>query len=178
MKDRYVLKVCISGYNTDLISQVIRNTGFSTNYMPSIGVDICTKVITVNDQEVKLILHFTVGCGPYFGKLRKFYYEGSVGNVIVFDKSDPTSFSLIPSYYQEYQEVQGAEKPIAILGVITNSEEVSTEQAQQLATNIDCLYYECPSTNGPCMQEVVESLIRHNINREAIDLPDFDHLNW
>ncbi len=176
LKDRYVLKVCISGRITNMICQLVRNTAegaFSMNYMPTIGVDIASKVITVNDQEVKLILHTTAG-QEYFGKLRRFYYEGSSGCIIIFDKGDRASFDTVQYWYQDYREVQGVEKPIAILGVITDSEEVTTEQGQQLADDLDCLYFESHPSDKNGLLNLYKKLVKLNLERIEITSPETD----
>ena len=162
MKDQYVLKFCITGNDTDLNCQIGRYTSegtFSANYMPTIGVDITSKAITVNNQEVKLIFH-TIAGQEVFGKLRRFYYEGSVGNIIMFDKGEYASFTAVNSYYQEYRKVQGTEKPVAILGIITDSEEVTTEQGQHLADQLSCLYVESHPSDKNLLNNLYSQLVK------------------
>lgn len=165
MKNQYILKFCItatSGKNTDLVCQIVRDTAeetFTKNYMPTIGVDIASKVVTVNDQEVKLILHTLAG-QEHFGKLRRFYYEGSIGNIIMFDKSDPASFAAVPYYYQDYCQIQGSEKPVVILGITTNSEKILLQEGQHLAAQLGCLYFESHPSDKILLPILYEELTR------------------
>ncbi|MHA2075853.1 MAG: Rab family GTPase, partial [Candidatus Hodarchaeales archaeon] len=56
---------------------------FTTNYLPTLGVDITTKKIQVDDNNIKLILVDTAG-QEFFGKLRPSYYRGASACTIFF----------------------------------------------------------------------------------------------
>ncbi len=171
MKDRYVLKICSSGsYQVGKTSLIRRyaEEAFSTNYMPTIGVDITTKVITINKQEVKLILHDTAG-QEYFGKLRKFYYEGSVGCLIVYDITRRETFETLEYWINDYRSVQGEEKSIAIIGNkidLEDERKVSTEEGNSLAKSFNIPFYECSAKiGGDVIPEIYTTLVKHNIER-------------
>ncbi len=170
MKDRYVLKICSSGsYQVGKTSLIRRYAegAFSMNYMPTIGVDITTKVITVHNQEVKLILHDTAG-QEYFGKLRKFYYEGSSGCLIVYDITRRDTFETLEYWINDYRSVQGEEKSIAIIGNkidLEDERQVSTEEGASVAKSYDIPFYECSAKiGGETITEIYTTLVKHNID--------------
>ncbi len=171
MKDRYVLKICSSGsYQVGKTSLIRRYAegAFSTNYMPTIGVDITTKVITINTQEVKLILHDTAG-QEYFGKLRKFYYEGSVGCLIVYDITRKETFDSLEYWINDYRSVQGEEKSIAIIGNkidLEDERQVTTEEGTALAKSFSIPFYECSAKiGGDIITEIYTKLVKDNIDK-------------
>ncbi|MHA1975666.1 MAG: Rab family GTPase [Candidatus Hodarchaeales archaeon] len=171
MKDQYVLKICSSGsYQVGKTSLIRRyaEEAFSSNYMPTIGVDITSKVITVNNQEVKLILHDTAG-QEYFGKLRRFYYEGSVGCLIVYDITRRETFESLEYWINDYRGVQGDEKPIAIIGNKTDLEEerqVSMEEGMSVAKSFNIPFYECSAKiGGDLIPEIYTTIVKYNIDR-------------
>ncbi|MHA2053889.1 MAG: Rab family GTPase [Candidatus Hodarchaeales archaeon] len=153
MKDQFVLKICSSGTyqvgKTSLIRRYAENT-FTTNYMPTIGVDITSKVIDINNQKVKLILHDTAG-QEVFGRLRRFCYEGSVGCIIVYDITRRPTFENLEHWIQDYRNIQGEEKPIVIIGNKIDLEDlrqVSTKEGEEFAKSVNLPFYECSAKVG------------------------------
>ena len=171
MKDQYVLKICSSGsYQVGKTSLIRRYAegAFASNYMPTIGVDITSKVITVNNQEVKLILHDTAG-QEVFGKLRRFYYEGSVGCLIVYDITRRESFESLEYWVNDYRSVRGEERPIAIIGNkidLEDERQVSTEEGVSMAKSFGIPFYECSAkTGGDIIPEIYTTLVKINIEK-------------
>ena len=170
MKDQFVLKICSSGTyqvgKTSLIRRYAEGT-FSLNYMPTIGVDITSKVININNQEVKLILHDTAG-QEVFGRLRRFYYEGSVGCIIVYDITRRNTFESLDHWIQDYRKVQGEEKPIVIIGNkidLEDSREVSTKEGRDYAKSVGLPFYECSAkVGGDIIPQIYYDLIKNNFD--------------
>ena len=130
---------------------------FDTNYLPTLGVDITTKRIVVNNSPVKLILVDTAG-QEFFGKLRPSYYRGASACSIFFDRNDRLSFQEVPNWIAEFAKYVPNPVPLALVGVTNESHEVSSEEGMQLAQELNCSYFECPSTNGPHVAKVFDSL--------------------
>ena len=86
MTDEYVLKICAIGSGNVGKTSLIRRFAegkFTMNYLPTLGVDITTKHLTVDNNLVKLILVDTAG-QEFFGKLRPSYYRGASACLIIF----------------------------------------------------------------------------------------------
>lgn len=170
MKDQFVLKICCSGTyqvgKTSLIRRYAENA-FSLNYMPTIGVDITSKVININNREVKLILHDTAG-QEVFGRLRRFYYEGSVGCLIVYDITRRNTFESLDHWVQDYRNVQGEEKPIVIIANkidLEDSREVSTKEGSEYAKSMNLPFYECSAkVGGDIIPKIYLDLIKDNFD--------------
>ena len=132
VKDPLVFKICIVGCSFDLTKQIIRlvaDQSFPMHYSQTIGVDILSKIMKYRKVEIRLIFH-VVRREEAFGRSQRFYYEGSIGCVIIFDKGVRASFETVDRYCQEYRSIQGLEKPIVLLGVIVDSEEVSYDEGK------------------------------------------------
>jgi small GTP-binding protein len=147
-QEEYLLKICLIG-NTKFKTNAIRHFAegkFETNYLPTLGVDITTKKIQINDSRVKLILVDTAG-QEFFGKLRPSYYRGASACSIFFDKSDLKSFESVPDWLAEFREhIPEVSIPLALVGLITNSEHVTAEDGQNLAKKLNMHYYEIRPT--------------------------------
>ena len=159
-KDHYINKICIIGNDYRLTRKIIGagTRGFSDHSLVT-GIAITTKTIKVNNLEVKLIIHIPRIEGV-FNKLRRRYYEGSTACIIIFNKSDSTSFNTVSRWCQEYRGVQGSEKPVVILGVITDSEKITTEEGLQIADQLNGMYFEIDLKNLQKIEEIYQILAK------------------
>ena len=99
MVDEYLLKICAIGSGSVGKTSLIRRFAegkFTTNYLPTLGVDITTKRIEIQDNIVKLILVDTAG-QEFFGKLRPSYYRGASACLILFALNEKSSYDSIPT---------------------------------------------------------------------------------
>ncbi len=169
--NEYLLKICAVGSGkvgkTALIRKFAENK-FDTNYLPTLGVDITTKKIQVDDTQVKLILVDTAG-QEFFGKLRPSYYRGASAVSIFFNRGDRLSFHAVTNWLNEFRKYVQPAVPLALVGITFGSDLVSSEEGKELAKTLNGRYFECPSTNGPYIHEVFESL-----SRQVIGLPDLE----
>ena len=170
MRDKYVLKICSSGSyqvgKTSLIRRYAEGT-FASNYMPTIGVDITSKLITVNNQQVKLILHDTAG-QEVFGRLRRFYYEGSVGCLVIYDITRRDTFESVEHWVADYRSVRGDDKPLVLIANKIDLEDqrtVSTKEGQALADSYGIPFYECSAKlGGDLITKIYTDLITNNFD--------------
>lgn len=144
-KNEWILKICIIGSNDDLtlkFGRLTADSGFSSNYMATTGVDIPTKRITINGQRAKLII-MNISGHMSFLKIRKSYFTGAIGCIILFDKGNRESFEQIADFYAEFRQHKPEPWiPILIIGIKTDKEEVSTEESKRLAETLTNLYSE------------------------------------
>jgi small GTP-binding protein len=66
---------------TSLIRRYSENE-FSEDYLPTLGVDLTVKRMTIDNERVRLVLMDTAGEGK-FDRLRKTYFERSLGCIVV-----------------------------------------------------------------------------------------------
>ena len=118
MLDEWILKICsIGSYNvgkTSLILRYVENK-FGQSYLPTLGVEVTTKRLNVDGNQVKLILMDTAG-QEKFGLLRKTYYEGSSSALIVYDVTRRETFEAVNDWIHEFNSVVGEDKPLVIIG--------------------------------------------------------------
>ncbi|MFX0087749.1 MAG: Rab family GTPase [Candidatus Hodarchaeota archaeon] len=119
-KNEYLLKICAIGSSNTGKSKIIRyftEGKFTTNYLPTLGVDITTKTIKVDNNKVKLILVDTAG-QEFFGKLRPSYYRGASACVIFFSLNDRSTFDSVPDWLKEFRyHVPDASVPISLIAI-------------------------------------------------------------
>ncbi|MHA2052611.1 MAG: hypothetical protein ACXACP_03270 [Candidatus Hodarchaeales archaeon] len=171
-----LLKITIIGANTKLNSVFGRSTAdniFEVNYIPTQGVDISTKRMKVENKTIKLILVITAG-EEFFGKLRQSYYRGSSACIILFEKKDRNSFKKVESFHETFTKMSRS-VPIAIVGIKPDSreqrdlieekkvKEVTTEEGTQLATQLNCSYFETNLPNKNKIEEILYFVAKQTI---------------
>ena len=173
-REEYLLKICLVGHPSELKTKLIRSfvegkwtqNRFPT---PTLGVDITTKQIKVDDSNVKLILVDTAG-QEFFGKLRPSYYRGASAAIITFNKGDRETFNAIRGWYKEFRRhIPSSSVPIALVGIITESEEVTTDEGQNLAKEHRSSYYETDVTDIETITTVVKELTLKVIRRNSFE---------
>lgn len=154
-----VLKICSIGSfyvgKTSLIRR-FADWKFSTNYLPTIGVDYTIKRIVLNDNPVKLLLADTGG-QEVFGKVRPSYYIGSLGCLVVFALNDRKSFNAVPHWIREYRSKVNPHSMVVLVGNkndLINERVISGDEAQSMAKKFNIKYYETSALWGG--QEIIE----------------------
>jgi len=153
-KSEYLLKICAIGSGNVGKTSLIRRYAedkFDGNYLPTLGVDITTKKISVKDTHMKLILVDTAG-QEFFGKLRPNYYRGASACLILFALNDRKTFEAVPGWLAEFQKhIPSPDIPIALAGNKKDLEKdrVVTEiEAHKLAESLNLKYYETSALAG------------------------------
>jgi small GTP-binding protein len=167
-ENEYLLKICAIGSSSTKKTTLIRRFTegkFETNYLPTLGVDITTKKILIKNNCIKLIIVDTAG-QEFFGKLRPSYYRGASACSLFFDKSDLQSFESIPDWLAEFRKhIPDESIPVALVGVITNSEHVSAKDAQEFAKKYHMNYYETKPTVRKHISRIFHDLIRQVLSQ-------------
>ena len=94
--------------------------GFSSIYLQTIGADFASteKDVSVDSNNYKVQYQIWDLAGQTeFGSVRKTYYEGCFGSLMVFDITRPASFQNLPTWINELWSNSGRGKvPIVLLG--------------------------------------------------------------
>jgi len=133
----YIIKIInVGDYSVGKTSLAVRYTQnrFSSSYLPTLGVDFHSKKIQFDEDTVlKLVLFDTVGQEKLVS-LRKRYYTGAHGAVVVFDVTRKESYSHIEKWINEVEE-KCPDIPIIIVGNKTDLEDervVSMEETYEV----------------------------------------------
>ncbi|MHA1345841.1 MAG: Rab family GTPase [Candidatus Heimdallarchaeaceae archaeon] len=121
----YIIKIINAGdYAVGKTSLAVRYTQnrFSSSYLPTLGVDFYSKNIQYDEDTIlRIVLFDTVGQDK-LATLRKRYYTGAHGAVIVYDITRKESFDHINKWINEVEE-KCPQIPIIIVGNKTDLEE-------------------------------------------------------
>jgi small GTP-binding protein len=115
---RRQFKICLVGegfVGKTSIRRKYLGIGFKRNYIPTLGVDFAQKTISHNGIPTNLIIWDIAGQSQ-FETLRKRYYDGASGIMLVYSTIDRASFENASKWLVEAHAYVGSLPPIIIAG--------------------------------------------------------------
>ncbi|MDG2435822.1 MAG: GTP-binding protein [Polaribacter sp.] len=98
---------------TSLIRRYVLNE-FSEDYISTIGARVSTKIVKVNNQEIKFLIWDVAGVNDN-DKVPKAYFLGSSAAMYVFDLSRLETYSNIKNQVETVKQLSGL-KNITVVG--------------------------------------------------------------
>jgi small GTP-binding protein len=156
-------KVCMLGSfavgKTSLILRFVESI-FSDRYLTTVGVKIDKKVLSVDGQDVTLMLWDLYGEDEY-QKIRMSYLRGASGYLLVADGTRPASLEKAISIQQEAEKIFGTTPFVVALNKcdLTEAWEITTEREAELAGNASKVIRTSAKT-GEGVELAFQSLIK------------------
>ncbi|MFQ5980670.1 MAG: Rab family GTPase [Candidatus Heimdallarchaeota archaeon] len=164
---KYLFKIVSIGSGAVGKTSLIRRFAsgkFQMSYLPTLGVDITSKQLEVDGEDIKLICADFAG-QEHFGKIRGNYYQGANGGLLVFDLTRKESFSDCAGWLNEFRmNVPDHEKtPLILLGNKSDLiEEVGREVAEAeigtLCESEGLSYYDTSAKTGLNVETAFQEL--------------------
>ncbi|MFX1578411.1 MAG: GTP-binding protein [Promethearchaeota archaeon] len=101
---RWQFKICLIGdgyVGKTSIRRKYLGQGFRSNYIPSLGVDFAQKTVMYNDDESVRLVIWDIAGQAQFQSLRRRYYEGCSGLILVYSVVDRESFDSASKWLVE-----------------------------------------------------------------------------
>jgi small GTP-binding protein len=135
-------------------STILRFTdnAFNRTYIPTMGVNITDKSFRVNSKMVEFILWDIAGQSK-FQLMRKHFYQGAEGILLIFDLTNPKSFESIRKWYEDIKKDILNQKKIigCIFGNkvdLVNERKIDDTKAKELAKELNLIYRETSALTG------------------------------
>ena len=176
-KYRRQFKVCLIGDGfvgkTSIRREVLKE-GFKASYLPTLGVDFAQKETEFEGIRTNLVIWDIAG-QPAFQSLRKRYYEGSSGLILVYSVVDRDSFDSASRWLVE---AHGFMKDLPPLIVAANKIDlrgihcVTTEEGKEFAEKfsqkleVPVVFLETSALKGDNVEEVFSELARMMIEQD------------
>ncbi|NWF95028.1 MAG: GTP-binding protein [Candidatus Thorarchaeota archaeon] len=172
---RRQFKICLigDGYvgKTSVRRQYLRE-GFKTSYIPTLGVDFAQKTVTLDGETTNLVIWDIAG-QPAFEGLRRRYYLGCSGIILIYSVVDRTSFENASKWLVEAHGYMGKLPPLIIAGNKVDLREshraqdtVSTEEGRSFAElfsermNTPVFFIETSAVTGQNIDDAFMALTR------------------
>ncbi|MFX0058802.1 MAG: GTP-binding protein [Candidatus Hodarchaeota archaeon] len=151
-------------------STILRFTdnAFNRTYIPTMGVNITDKGFRVNSKMVELILWDIAGQSK-FQLMRKHFYQGAEGLLLIFDLTNPKSFESITKWYEDIK--RNLSNKFNIVGCIfgnkvdlKNERKVDEALAKEVAKGLNLLYIETSALTGQNVENAFYQIAKALIN--------------
>ncbi|ETO18051.1 hypothetical protein RFI_19246 [Reticulomyxa filosa] len=173
-----LLKIIVLGDSgvgkTALLYQYVENK-FIQAYRATIGADLLTKVVTVENNKIQLQLWDTAGQERY-DALSTGYYRGVDGCVFVYDITNKASLEHIDqwrqSFYKYATDTWTSELKFLLLGNKSDfgddaqKRQVSRTEGEKYAETNNMLFFETSAVNGMNINQAFGALIHELIQTQ------------
>ena len=155
---QYLFKLMVIGEGavgkTTLVNRYVTGT-FERDYKTTIGSQFAVKLAHISPPESEYatgikIQAWDVAGQARFKAVRKMYYSGAAGIIIVFDVTRRRSFTELAKWVQEADESVGARVPVLLVGNKTDLPDraVPSDEAKRWAEDNGFLYLESSAKTG------------------------------
>ncbi len=132
-------------------------------YKPTIGISIAEKNFQISKRIKMTYALFDMSGSKSSTKVRKFYYHGSNAVLILFDYTKIETLENITEWLEEAQNyVKDTSIPYLLIGNkidLANSREKVKNEAEQLADQHNCSFFETSASTGEGIDEIFTYLL-------------------
>jgi small GTP-binding protein len=156
IKSKYVYKICIIGAESVGKTSTVNRWAhgwFRYDYKSTVGVQHSSRTLTLgkgkNKATIKLILWDMAG-QEVFKELRKSFYDGATGLVLMCDITRKRTFNQLPKWLNEADENIGERVPVVVVGnkVDKKPHRVEEEDISKYAKRIKAPYVLTSALDG------------------------------
>ena len=179
---RWQFKICLIGdgyVGKTSIRRKYLGQGFRSNYIPSLGVDFAQKTVVYGDEESVRLVIWDIAGQPQFQSLRRRYYEGCSGLILVYSVVDRESFDAASKWLVEAKGFMDQFPALIIVGNkvdlrsyhpkedITSYEE-GLDFAKKFSDRLEtpAIFIETSALTGENIDKAFDKLTRMMINPE------------
>jgi Ras-related protein Rab-1A len=175
----YLFKILIigdSGVGKSCILLRFAEDTFTESYISTIGVDFKIRSIEHEGKFIKLQIWDTAG-QERFRTITTSYYRGAHGIIIVFDVTDPDSFTNVQQWLDEINRYSCESVCKILVGNksdLTNRRIVSTFSGQEYAESLGMEYIETSAKNADNIDKVFYTMA-NKIKDKIKAIPKSNH---
>eukprot|EP00386_Alphamonas_edax_P008849 GDKI01028967.1.p1 GENE.GDKI01028967.1~~GDKI01028967.1.p1 ORF type:complete len:205 (-),score=74.26 GDKI01028967.1:577-1191(-) len=150
---------------TAIITRFVYDT-FDDNYQATIGMDLLSKTIHINEKPVRLQLWDTAG-QERFRALIPSYFRDASAAIVVYDVCNRGSFQKADYWIEEVRKERGTDILIALVGNkadMADKRQVPTDEAENKAQMMQCMFFETSARTGANIKESFRSMAASLLN--------------
>ncbi|MHA1835656.1 MAG: GTP-binding protein [Candidatus Odinarchaeia archaeon] len=164
-KLKFVFKVIVigdGGVGKTCLTLTFVKKEFKSDYIPTLGVDVYMKEFGLGESKVTLIIWDIAG-QEKFDIIRKQYYKGAQGALLVFDLTRPETFYNIEKWHEELVINVSEKIPIILLANksdVEDKRQVKSDEIELMAKKLRCDYFETSAKTGKNVDKAFYSLLK------------------
>lgn len=172
---KYNFKILLLGApavgKTSILYRFVKNK-FSHDYITTIGINYLTKEINLDAKYYAKLVIWDVAGQEKFRFLRKTYYEGTNGALLIFDLTSLNSYEELKLWLSEMFEIMHKKIPFIIIGnkldlVKDINRVIDTDIVKDFAENQDSIYIETSAKTGENIEEAFTELTQRIIKQDS-----------
>lgn len=143
---------------TSLIFRFVEDK-FEREYKPSIGVDLASKTLDVDDKVARLVI-WDIASQEQFAPYRSNFYQQANGALMVFDLTRPETLQAIENWKREVNQYIGNIELVLIgnKSDLKRKRAVRKSDVQPWIDRYGCVYVETSAKNGERVEEAFRSI--------------------
>jgi small GTP-binding protein len=137
---------------SSLIRRFVENK-FTLQYKFTIGVDFSTKIIEYEPEKKARVTIWDIGGQDRFKVLRRNFYEGTHGAIVVFDLSRAQTFVKMKEWVADMNQILQEKVPFVILGNKSDlipeiGELITKDEPKEFAKRVNSKYVGTSAKSG------------------------------
>ena len=171
----YVFKIVIigdAGVGKTTTTIQFAHAKFESEYKPTIGVSIVKNEYLFGDNLVNFQIWDIAG-QPFWKEMRRIYYGGSQGALILYDVTRPLSFQNVKKWFDELTEFLPSKIPCVLVANKIDLEDIrkiSKAAGEELAADLNMPYFEISAKTAENLEKAFshlgELLIEEIVDKE------------
>jgi len=172
MTSSYKLKILLCGPAgcgaTELIMRFIKSK-FQTDYKLTVGVDILTKDVELENDNICTLSIWKIGGQERFSSIRSTFYKGAAGALLIFDLSRAATWDEIKNWRAEVKQFAG-DVPFVLIGnkldlLADVGEVIDRDEARAYAESQGSVYIETSAKNNLNVAQAFNTLTKRIIGQ-------------
>lgn len=167
-----VLLVGETGVGKTSLITSMKGADFRKSLLPTVGVDFVNQDFDIDGVRVRLQIWDTAG-QERFRTITKFQYRGTKGVLLVFDRTNQSSFEKMQYWLRSLEEEDLDNETLIVVGNKSDLQDcgptVSSTVAENFAKSHSVRYMETSAKTGQNVHEVfrqlAKDLVEHNDSR-------------
>ena len=163
---------------TSIVTQYVSGN-LPENMNPTIGAAFVTKEVTIDNQQLELLIWDTAGQEVYRG-LAPMYYRSALIAIIVFDVTKNESFDSVSYWIRELKTNVEENIIILVCGNKIDLEEkrsIEYQTASSMAQENGALYAETSARTGAGVERMFQMVLSHLLSKRQPSQPSTSGVN-
>ena len=164
-----------------MLNQFVKNS-FTQNYKATVGVDILSRQIKIEDKSVQLILWDTAGQERTKTFTANFYHD-TEGCILVFDLTNKLSFEEVDFWRKEFlnklQPPEGDDYPFIVIGNKCDIENIPFVKEKDIkeycSSHYNIPYFLCSAKTADNVDDAftkIAELALNRVNKKKITISE------